>query len=553
MKVGNYNNCCCYLAWRVNPPSFTTTVFCNMGIDKADQVACLDAEISRTEGDIVSLVRQRAMLKRRRNAFSPAVNLPPEILSLIFEFACLPVVGENVDVNTGGAKFGEANLGLGVGMGAVTPLFIGTICSAWRKIAQSSSQLWNTVVVYLDNRHAHAQASLLKSWLQNAAQRPLSIKLIEDEQTDNEDDWCIDVTSTAVIDVLTAHSSQWHTIDLFLPSTWKSALWRVRHNLSLLTKATFRVAEGSPTILRLDAFAFAPRLREVSVIGFSIDDMVLPWTQLERINGEYFSVGECLDTVRLCPGLRSAIFEQVCAGQIPFSSRPIHHENLEVLELTLPDTTWQPPSIIGAMTLPNLKELVLSLPDDESLLQTILPLIRRSGCQLRHLHFVGITPPEHELIECLKEVQTLEVLLLLNPLMDKGGVLTQRFLEHLNPRRGCEGGEGGEVSNGCLLPRLKKFIYQGSIGFSTHSLIQSLVSRWGSGGPQKPDENLSMVVKDNLTAYYGDAVSQLGSVELTTAKRIKFDAADSKILQGLIKEGMKLVFLVNPNADGPGW
>ena len=554
MKMGNYNSCYwCYLARRVNSPSFTTTVFCSMGVDKADQVAYLDAEISRTEDDIVSLVRQRAMLKRRRNAFSPAVNLPPEILSLIFEFACLPVAGGNIDLSTGGAKFGAANLGLGVGMGAVTPLFIGTVCSAWRKIAQSSSQLWNTVVVYLDNGHSDAQASLLKLWLQNSAQRPLSIKLIEDEHTDNEDEWCIDVTSTAVIDVLAAHSSQWHTIDFFLPSTWKSALSRVRHNLSLLTNATFRVAEGSPTILGLDAFAFAPQLREVSVIGFSIDDMALPWTQLERISGEYFSVGECLDAIRLCPGLRSAIFEQVCAGQIPFSSRPIHHENLEVLELTLPDTTWQPPSVIGAMTLPSLKELVLSLPDDEPLLRTISPLVRRSGCQLRHLHFVGITPPEHELIECLKEVSTLEVLLLLNPLMDKGGVLTQQFLEHLNPRSGKEGGGEGGVSSGCLLPRLKKFVYQGSISFSTHSLIQCLASRWRSGGSQKLDENSSTVSKDNLTAYSGDAVSQLRSVEFTTAKKIKFDGADSKTLQELLKEGMKLLFLADPNADGPGW
>ena len=544
--MGNYNPCYCrYLARRVNPSSITTTVFCNMGLDKADQVAYLDAEISRTEDDIVSLVRQRAMLKRRRNAFSPAVNLPPEILSLIFEFACLPVAGGNVDPSTGGAKFGGTNLGVGVGTGAVTPLFIGTICSAWRKVAQSSSQLWNTIIVYLDNGHSHAQASLLKSWLQNSAQRPLSIKLIEDEPTDIEDDWCIDVTSTAVMDVLTAHSSQWHTIDFFLPSTWKPALSRVRHNLPLLTNATFRVAESSPTILRLDAFAFAPRLREVSAIGFSIDDMVLPWTQLERINAEYLSVGECLDTIRLCPGLRSAIFEQVCASQIPFSFGPIHHENLEVLELTLPDTTWQPPSIIGAMTLPSLKELVLSLPDDEPLLQTIPSLVRRSGCQLRHLHFVGLTPPEHELIECLKEVSTLEVLLLLNPLMDTGGVLTRQFLEYLNPRKESEGGGEDGASNGCLLPRLKKFVYQGSIGFNSHSLIQCLVNRWRSTGSQKLDENSSMVS--------GDAVSQLRSVEFTTAKRIKFDGADNIILQELMKEGMRLSFLADPNANEPGW
>jgi hypothetical protein len=290
----------------------------------------------------------------------------------------------------------------------------------------------------------------------------------------------------------------------------------------------------------------------VSIVGLSMDDMELPWAQLKRINGEYFSVEECLDTLRLCPELRGAIFEQVCPGQIPFYVHPIHHENLEVLELTLPDTTWQPPSIIGAMTLPSLKELVLSLPDEELLVQTIPPLVRRSECQLRHLHLVGITPPENELIECLKEVTMLEVLLLLNPLADTGGTLTQRFLEYLNPR---EVGEEERVSDACLLPRLEKFVYQGSIGFSSHSLIQCLANRWRGGGPRRLDEDSPMVMKEFSPRHSRDegvVVSQLRSVEFTTTKKIKFDGPDTKILQVLIQEGMQLEFLVDPNSDGPG-
>jgi len=268
---------------------------------------------------------------------------------------------------------------------------------------------------------------------------------------------------------------------------------------------------------------------------------------------EYFSVGECLDNLRLCPGLRSAIFEQVrvSPGQIPFSAQPIHHENLEVLELSLSDTTWQLPSIIGTMTLPSLKELVLSLPDDEPFIQTIPPLVRRSGCQLRHLHYVGITPPENELIECLKEMTMLEVLLLLNPLADPGGLLTQRFLEFLNPRGG---GKEEWVFDGCLLPRLEKFVYQGSIGFSSHSLIRCLVNRWRGGGPLSLAKDASMLVGENPFGPSRDEaviVSQLRSVEFTTPKKIKFDGADTKVLQGLIREGMQLDFLVDPNSDGP--
>ena len=524
-----------------------------------EHVASIDAEISRTEDAIVRLVKHRAILKRRRNAFSPAVKLPAELLALIFEFACLPT---DVDDHIGWEGYpGATNLNMGVGSGAVTPLFLGSVCNAWRTIAFRTSQLWNRVIIHLNERHSEAQGGLLRRWLSRTRQRPLWIKVMEDESTtsENEDDnsWGIDVTSTKIIDILAEHSTQWHTVNLFLPSTWKQSLSRIRNNLPNLKSITLRPAEGSPTLSRVNAFSLARALRNITIIGYSISEIFVPWAQLERVDGEYFCVSEALDVLRMCPCLLRAQFTQLSRGLPPFLPPPVQHDQLEALELIL-DSSDQLHRFFGAMTLPNLKELVLSLSDDESLLGAVMPLLRRSGCaaSLTHLHLVGQTPMEDELIGCLEELSGLEVFLLINPVMS-GGKLTDRILRLMKPMSNLcsakhrahtedidEEMDQGENGESCLLPRLRRLEYQGPIAFDSRTLVEILVSRWCWTTSSNPSAS---ECKPTINT------AQLKSVVLTTERRITFGGQAARTVQKLMEEGMSLQFLKDPNGNEPGW
>ena len=543
---------------RRNTEPSISTYLSNPNLGDKEQMELIDNEILRVEGQIVQLVKHRTFLQRRRNTFSPAVKLPPEILAHIFEYACYPNGGEFGDryytYFPASQLMGGINLGLSVGVGAVTPLFIGTICNAWRNVSKSASQLWRTITIHMSNKHAEAQASLLHSWLQRSATRPLAIKLLEDDTSGSEEDeWGIDVASTAVINVLAQYSRQWHTIDFFLPSSWKKIFSDMKHDLPLLTNATLRVAENSPSMMRVDAFAYAPRLREVHLVGYSITDVTLPWAQLNRLDGEYFGVDECLETLRLCTDLQRCQFERAHRRARPFIAQSITHENLESFELIMNGTN-ELHALFGAMTLPNLKEIVLSFSGDEPLLREIVPLIRRSGCVLQHVHLVGVTPSEEELLGFLQELPMLQVFILINPVTESGGRLSRKLIQALKPRNIAleddhtmpeDELEDEDSITPCLVPKLQRLEYQGAIDFTSHELLEFLVSRWRLPAQSTQPRQHGHIIEEGLPPI----VSQLRVVSLTSTQKIKFNSTDSMVVDELVREGMLLEFLDDPNAD----
>ncbi|KAF5319410.1 hypothetical protein D9619_008630 [Psilocybe cf. subviscida] len=504
----------------------------------------IDSEILHIEGAIVHLVKRRALLKRRRNTFARVVNLPPEILALIFEYACIPSSKGDFASSSDMEERGTCTVGLTIGIGALTPLFLGSVCTAWRTVAFGASQLWSTLKIYVGKKDTERQTNLLREWLARSVRRPLSIKVIEEDVAHcNDDDndssssaWGIDTTSVAIMDILAAHSKQWYDMDLFLPCTWRKALTRIRNDLPNLARLTLRGAHLNPSMARISAFALAPMLLDVSIVDtYLLDDVELPWGQLRRLQADAFNHTDCLRAIQLCPELRSCELERLCPSVVPPLDISVHHTQLETLILST-DVNTKIGAILGSLTLPALKELVLSMPQDGCVLSGVLPLVRRSQCPLTRLQLVGPTPAENDLVKTLRGIPTLEHLLLLNPVVDSGGKLTNCLLNQM-----ANSGEAMEVDGethrqSTLLPKLKTFEYQGPVGFSSHELVRFLESRWFPG----------QFVGDQA----GDCMSpHLDSFLITTTSDIVFQPADSLILRRLRDEGMRLDFSVDCNVD----
>jgi hypothetical protein len=275
------------------------------------------------------IVNINVLYTRQRNALVPAVNLPPEILTTIFEFACCPDDGHwlaNVDLNQKNSDRDQCS----VSACAVTPLFIGAICSAWRSIAWGTPQLWESITLLYNDDTAETLAEMLDYWLSKSGELPLSVTLVEDDSR------TVNAESFEVIDVIAAYARRLRALDLFLPERWGPALARVARCTPLLTRLTLCMPDNADQYNHFTTFADAPQLRELTLSRISTADVALPWAQLEslRVDWGYDDVSELVETLRLCPRLRRF---SVFLGNLSWEAPPyvlLRHTALEALDIT---------------------------------------------------------------------------------------------------------------------------------------------------------------------------------------------------------------------------
>ncbi|KAK6977580.1 hypothetical protein R3P38DRAFT_2810118 [Favolaschia claudopus] len=115
-------------------------------------------------------------------------RLPQDILEEIF-LACLPTAHDAVMSPT------------------EPPLLLGRICSRWRSIAFAFPRLWSSLHIHLRFVDSHEKrVAAVDEWLKRASPLPLSISVHGDDGPFKND--------TAVVDILTRHSSHWFKLNL---------------------------------------------------------------------------------------------------------------------------------------------------------------------------------------------------------------------------------------------------------------------------------------------------------------------------------------------------
>ncbi|KAF9484524.1 hypothetical protein BDN70DRAFT_872296 [Pholiota conissans] len=453
--------------------------------------------------------------------------LPPEIFTLIFEFACYRSYDERCHV----ARRVDSMWGPNeeeIWDPSVTPLIIGAVCSHWRSITLSEPRLWRQIDVPVNTDRADARANMLQYFLFNSGQHSLDVRLLYKSE-DNPDEYSISESSplpTTAIEILVPHSHRLHTLETIAPFEWEDALNRLANHLSMLTRLTLR-NYNTPSRYRFDFFANAPRLRDVTLYGIHLDSVKLPFAQLERFDFDPNDKLDSLEPLRRCPHLRH------CALVSVFRSSRIKHLALETLEI-YSDYSDHLKALLQILELPALRTLLIHFhPYFEEVEQPIVrEFFQRSPCALESLTLIYATPDEREFLALLQELPTLRVLRIHNNLhLFKTGTLTPKSLRLMTPRKSVslisddEGLEGEEQdpSEPCLVPNLETFHYEGHLGIALNALLEFLEGRWCGG---------------NTT------VSKLQSVWFATRPRVEFDESDAVIVDRLREEGMHLEFLV---------
>lgn len=354
----------------------------------------LDAEVARIQlilrglqSEVVAKITRIATLKAM---ISPLKYFPNELIAKIFE---------------------EYAAGL-----SRPPWHLGHICSRWREVALTTPNIWNTVVVRLD-----------ESYLSFDEEEVLFLRGAKGSTS------CIlslGWSSPAIYSFLpifnryasSIHHLSMKAVDVFLPLLTLpggslSSLERLDLHFYPPDQKTLPAivrAGETPPYRAITLFKHSPRLRSVSVETYRdgwkyhtlISPLQLPWAQLTQLLLSPFLF---MDDLALSGLLRPCINLVKCRLPIPedlisSTTQPtlIRLRNLETIEITngFIANLWNAKKFIKQLLLPSLKRLTLTSPIGTKVewpLDGISNLILRSACDIRVFHLRSSLPNDSTL------------------------------------------------------------------------------------------------------------------------------------------------------------
>ncbi|ESK83438.1 hypothetical protein Moror_15576 [Moniliophthora roreri MCA 2997] len=318
-----------------------------------------------------------------KNLSIPLVQMPPEVLALVFE-RC-------VEIDTGGHVLSSHAM----------PWVLSQTCRRWRSIALSTPSLWQIVRLdtnIVENHNHGSPLDMLQTWLERSQPLPIScFATLQDVPWEQ--------FNRGAIDLLIHHASRWRAVD-FCFGTQSQLFYRLRMvdpNLPLLQSIRLEIIL-SETAGSMAPHWIAPNLKEATLFiqnyaRLTNPVLALPWSQLEEFEWSpntpkmFFDLSPTFDNLRYC-------FLKIS-----------HHGDVDGLQrYTLPklrrlDTSGPYRSIVtilNRLTLPSLECLDVDTyeqigPVADQLLSCIARLQMRSTCRISSLSapFPCSAPPNH--------------------------------------------------------------------------------------------------------------------------------------------------------------
>ncbi|KAF5344341.1 hypothetical protein D9758_013268 [Tetrapyrgos nigripes] len=270
---------------------------------------------------------------------APIRRLPPEILQDIFSFVCSSE-GNILLVKSDEEEEDEIDEEF---FTRIPPLRLSHVCSAWRDLTLSTSRLWSTIEVILDDWNTPSIFELL---LQNSHSAPLILTLRMDHGVRW---WSKSDPGMKALKCFTSHCSRWHHVTLQLHSSVyrHPDFYHIQGNLPtletlcILTLGRVQIPhmprEPDPDIS--DLFLDAPRLQDFSTNLSDLRLIRLPGQQLTKISltGLSHHTAEILSRcLFFCPNLEMLDLETAeREEEINMGLAEIFAENIETLCLRM--------------------------------------------------------------------------------------------------------------------------------------------------------------------------------------------------------------------------
>ncbi|KAJ7059677.1 hypothetical protein C8F01DRAFT_1254593 [Mycena amicta] len=364
----------------------------------------------------------------------PVHRLPPELLCAIFYLAATATLSSTA---------------WRMGFWVDVPWWLGHICASWRATALSYSHLWTTISV-----HAKANLTALQEQLKRTKSASLLVRFAATRGY-------ISQLPDDVLALILATSPRWVALQLSdmdaLAFCSADIVWMNRLEGSLLSLERLEIFRTGFETFPPSLFSSAPLLRRVLLMEASKNDgsssVELPWSQITH----YRAANHLFAHLRV---LRLAAQNLVECVLGTWRERPIIQKDdiqlprLHCLRLVLENT-----ELLQRIIAPSLHVLALwcETRDKEPIwnaaLDKVMPFVRRSQCTLTKLALFDCRASSASVIDLLRELPTLEAVLLETGQQDRQALfypLTLPRAENcLNPTSNSD----------ILLPKLRWFVY----------------------------------------------------------------------------------------------
>ncbi|KAF8905458.1 hypothetical protein CPB84DRAFT_1745415 [Gymnopilus junonius] len=420
--------------------------------DPRAELSTIEENIEKTAAALRALYQRKHQLKMRINQEYCSIRLlPPEIVIEFFHWLVPPfTVADEDEIFTS------------------TPLFLGSICSAWRSIAWSTPTLWTSVNMRLKPSLNSTRTELLGQWLSRTGDLPLSLRLFSDEEVP----WGTPSNSGSALEVMRKYSSRWQDLDLRIPTSCYKFLPRREETLPLLRSLHVNPPGGQGERKHVIDMSSSAQIYSLSLSCVFLISMKFRWNQITDLQLEAFYVDECLEALRQTSQLVSCALRNIIRGEDghAYPDSPLSLPTLRNLSIDNEKDTHIG-SLLDSIAAPNLENLSYSGRYLNHCAQICTLVSRAPGLHTFSLARTNIKSSEIflQLLRGLRSVVKFIFIAVSNPLSsplnDDVLLLCNRFKRADLPTRDR------------LLPALQELEYCGAQKFTWPVMLQMLESR----------------------------------------------------------------------------
>jgi len=325
-------------------------------------VANIDKEINQAMAILRRLLVKRCDLRSEQNRVHDNLvhRLPVELKNNIFE-RLLP------SRNEWGA--------IQVRSRAIMPLYLASICRAWRDIVWSNPLLWSTIHIGIGKKRSRSDAQsrshFVQEWILRSQAMPLTLHIVVHEIKGFEEEL------KSIIDAISQCSNRWYSLFLDIPGP-SEVLSAFQHNnfqCHLLNRLQIKSKEdwGKEPLpfLNLDV-----NPKKIEVHGISFQSLQISWNHLSSATVENFTLEEITQLFQHALQMTYCRIFSPRSGSRDFSMPPITHRSLISFGLYCRFHKSDGVTLLRSLTLPRLQQFKT---DEMTLLTPTFPLAQLQG------------------------------------------------------------------------------------------------------------------------------------------------------------------------------